>query len=78
MFKNLNIDNMPYILASLGEYCRMARMKKGLLQLDVAKDIGCSPQNVSCFERGENNNALILLWYIKNGLLEVLEKWGEL
>lgn len=69
---------MPYVLASLGEYCRMTRMKKGLLQLDVAKTIGCSQQNISCFERGENNNAIILLWYIKNGLLEVLEKWGEL
>lgn len=78
VFRNLKASNSPYVLASLGEYCRMARRNKGLNQYDVAQDTGFTQQNISAFERGENNNALLLLWYIKHGLLEVLEKWGEL
>lgn len=72
------VDNQPFILATLGEYCAMTRIKKGIPQHAVAKEIGCTPQNISSFERGLNNSALILLWYIKHGLLETLEKWGEI
>ena len=78
LLRNLRVSNSPYILASLGEYCRMTRKNKGLTQYDVARDTEFTQQNISAFERGENNNAVLLLWYIKHGLLEVLEKWGEL
>lgn len=78
LLKNLSFDNVPYVLASLGEYCRITRIQSGFRQIDVANETGCSQQNVSFFERGENNNALLLLWYIKHGLLDVLKKWGEL
>lgn len=75
---NICVENQPFILATLGEYCAMTRIKRGISQLAVANEIGCSSQNISSFERGNNNNALILLWYIKHGLLETLEKWGEI
>lgn len=78
LFRNLRTSNSPYILASLGEYCRMTRKNKGLTQDDVAQDTGFTQQNISAFERGENNNAMLLLWYIKYGLMDVLKKWGEL
>lgn len=72
------VDNQPFILATLGEYCAMTRIKKNIPQHAVAKEIGCTPQNISSFERGLNNSALILLWYIKHGLVETLKAWGEL
>ena len=78
MIANVNVENQPKILSTIGEYCAMTRIKKGIMQNTVAKEIGCTPQNISNFERGLNNSALILLWYIKHGLLETLEKWGEI
>lgn len=78
MIVNVNVENQPKILSTIGEYCAMTRIKKGIPQNTVAKEIGCTPQNISSFERGLNNSALILLWYIKHGLLETLEKWGEI
>ena len=74
----ITVENQPFILATLGEYCAMTRIKRGIPQTAVAKEIGCTPQNISNFERGLNNSALILFWYIKHGLIETLEKWGEI
>ena len=37
-------------------------------QRKLACDIGVTGQNVSAFERGKNNNARILLWYIEHGM----------
>ena len=74
----ITVENQDFILARLGEYCAMTRLKKGIPQYAVAKEIGCSTQNVSRFEKGGNNNALLLFWYIKHGLLETLKNWGEI
>ena len=63
-------------LKTLGLLCKQTRMIKGATQEELADIIGCTKQNISMFETGKNNNALILWWYIKNGLLEVCDKWG--
>lgn len=74
----INIENQPFILATLGKYCAITRIKNRITQYAVALEIGCTPQNISSFERGNNNSALILLWYIKHGLMETLKAWGEI
>lgn len=74
----INIENQSFILATLGEYCAITRIKNRIPQYEVALEIGCTPQNISSFERGNNNSALILLWYIKHGLMETLKAWGEI
>ena len=52
----------------LGKICQKFRKELGYLQRDVAKDTGYSVENVSAFERGINDNSLILLWYLSKGL----------
>lgn len=56
-------------LEQIGAFCRVIREKMGLLQKDVAQEIGCSKENISAFETGRNNNALILFWYVEHGLM---------
>ena len=56
-------------LVEVGRTCKEYRESINLYQYDVAKDVGCSKENVSAFERGKNNNASILLWYIAKGLV---------
>ena len=41
---------------------------KSYLQSQVAQEVGCSRENVSAFETGRNDSAIIFLWYIKKGL----------
>lgn len=55
-------------LVAVGRTCQEFRESINLYQYDVARDLGCSKENVSAFERGKNNNASILLWYIAQGL----------
>lgn len=46
-------------------------------QDDVAYEVGCSRESVSKFERGRVCNAIIFLWYIRQGIFNWLpaEKW---
>lgn len=46
--------------------CRMIREKAGYTQLQVSDDVGCTAQNISLFENGYNDSAVILIWYIKH------------
>lgn len=55
----------------IGQQCRTLRKKLGLKQSDVAVEIGCSKENISAFECGRNNNALILAWYIAHGFVYI-------
>ena len=36
-------------------------------QYDVAKEIGCTPQNVQAFEKGKTKSGKILEYYVKAG-----------
>lgn len=57
--------DMKYI----GSRCMEFRKNKTVYsQSDVGRDVCCGQYNVSKFERGQNNNALILLWYFLHGM----------
>ena len=55
-------------IKELGEKCRRFRIMKSYLQSQVAQEVGCSKENVSAFENGRNDSAIIFLWYIRKGL----------
>lgn len=55
----------------IGQHCKALREKLGLKQSDVAAEIGCSKENISAFECGRNNNAIILAWYIAHGFVYI-------
>lgn len=54
-------------MKKIGAACKAHREKLGLLQSDVAEDIGCSKENISSFECGRNDSAKILAWYVMHG-----------
>lgn len=57
------------IMFWVGLNCQEFRRKKTLCsQVDVAKDLGYSVENISAFENGRNNNMRILIWYILHGM----------
>lgn len=61
----------PNLLKRCGKLCAEYRRETlGKTQKDVAQDLGYSVENIASFEQGRNDNLLILLWYIKHGLLE--------
>lgn len=64
-----------YELDVIGRCCATLRKSKGYTQDQVAEAVDTSPQNISKFERGHNNSAVILAWYVVNGL-DPLELWG--
>lgn len=55
-------------LIKLGQICKKHREQMGLYQYNVADDIGYSKENISSFECGRNDSAIIFLWYLVNGL----------
>lgn len=55
-------------LKEIGQKCKEFRKKIKASQRDVARDLHYTSENISAFENGRNDNAIILLWYIKNGL----------
>lgn len=55
-------------LKEIGKKCKEYRIKAGYKQTDIARDLGFSMENISAFETGRNDNALILLWYIAHGM----------
>ncbi len=59
---------MEFDLKMIGLRCRNFRIAMGIKQARVAVDTGYSVENISSFERGHNDNARILLWYLVNGL----------
>lgn len=55
-------------LKQIGPKCKQYRERIGYIQIDVARDLGYSVNNISSFENGRNDNAQILLWYIAHGM----------
>lgn len=51
----------------LGKACRHVRKRLHITQMEVAKELSYSISSISAFERGENNNAIILVWYVLHG-----------
>ena len=53
------------MLKELGRRCAIIRKVKGKTQLQVAMEIGYSPEVISSFENGRNNNCKIFIWYLR-------------
>lgn len=51
----------------LAHRCKRYRQFLGITQKQVAKEVGVSDKTISAFERGDNNNAMILTWYLLHG-----------
>ena len=67
-FYERNGFEMLINLKDLGLRCKQFRVSLGYRQHNVAEDTGYTIENISSFECGRNNNAVILLWYIANGM----------
>lgn len=57
-------------LKEIGEHCKKFRVFLGYKQSNVAYETGYSKENVSSFECGRNNNAIIYNWYVEHGLVD--------
>lgn len=64
-------------LEKISDKCREFRYYLGYKQYQVAHDTGYSKENVSAFECGRNNNAVIFGWYVEMGLSDYLFEKGE-
>ena len=54
-------------LKGLGEACQKFRLSIGLMQKDVANELGYAPVTISSFETGRTNSAIIYQWYLDRG-----------
>lgn len=64
------------IMFRVGLNCQnYRRVHTAYTQDKVAKELGCSIENVSAFENARNDNYVTLLWYLKHGMTleQVLE-----
>lgn len=59
-----------YELKHIGQMCAKARREKGYTQLQVAFAVDYTPENVSAFENGRNDNMRIFLWYLEHCISE--------
>lgn len=62
---------MIYRFNSIGNCCREWRKDKNISIEEMASRNGCTTQNITAFERGENVSGKILLSYIREGLAVV-------
>ena len=70
-------ENKRHTLKTIGSAAGDWRREKGITQLDIAIELGTTFTNISAFERGVNDSAMILLWYVLHGFdpLESEEVW---
>lgn len=50
-------------MTRIGKLCKAARKRNNTKQKDIAKNIDYSVSAIRKFEAGQNNNALMLLYY---------------
>ena len=55
-------------IKEIGKRCAEYRKENNITQYTIAKELGVSVETISAFEHGRTNNAVVLSWYIKNGL----------
>lgn len=67
MNNNNYIDPVSGRSVHIGNLCKRWRILNNIPVSAVAMDLDYSIQNINKFERGENNNMTILLWYISHG-----------
>lgn len=54
------------ILHDIGELCRSYRLAHGQTLKDVSIRMGCSISSIGYFERGRNDSARMLTWYVQH------------
>lgn len=70
-------ENKRRTLKTIGNAAGEWRRKNEITQLYIAIELGTTFTNISAFERGMNDSATILLWYVLHGFdpLESEEVW---
>lgn len=70
-------ENKRRTLKTIGRAAGDWRRERGITQLDIAIELGTTFTNISAFERGINDSAMILSWYLLHGFdpLESEEVW---
>ena len=58
------VSNQP---VTVGNLCKRWRILNNYKISEVAETTGYSEFNIIKFEQGQNNNMMILLWYIEHG-----------
>ena len=56
------------LLKNIGKLCQNFRVSIQETQLTMSLDVNYSVESISSFENGRNNNMVLLLWYLSNGL----------
>ena len=59
-------ESEKMILHDVGQLCRTYRIANGQTLKDVSIQMGYSISTVGYFERGHNNSAKIMLWYVEH------------
>ena len=54
------------ILHDIGGLCRKYRLANGQTLKDVSIRMGCSISSIGYFERGRNDSARMLTWYVQH------------
>lgn len=54
------------ILRNVGLLCRNYRLANGQTLKDVSIRMGCSMSSIGYFERGRNDSAKMLMWYVEH------------
>lgn len=54
------------ILHNIGELCRKYRLSNGQTLKDVSIQMGYSISTIGYFERGRNDSAKMLMWYVEH------------
>lgn len=73
------------ILHDVGLLCRDYRIANGQTLKDVSIRMGCSISTIGYFERGRNDSAKLLMWYVEHYKIPMdkimriydLYTWGE-
>ena len=60
------IESEKKFLRDIGELCRNYRLMHSQTLKDVSIQMGCSLSAVGYFERGRNDSAKMLTWYIEH------------
>lgn len=68
-------ENKRHTLKVIGRAAGDWRREHGIKQLDIAIELDTTFSNISAFERGTNDSATILLWYLLHGF-DPLESEG--
>lgn len=67
MKKHLTYTNKRDTLTTIGASAGNWRRSQHIRQQTIANDVGTSFSNISAFERGLNDSACILTWYLIHG-----------